>query len=164
MDFTDPARPMEIAYFDRGPLDAERLMVGGAWSAYWFNGRIYASEIARGLDVLKLVPGEHLSAAEIAAAESVRLDTINPQTQTRIVWEDSPDVAQAYLDQLARGGALEADLAARVRAAVDSWRAGRGASDAAGLSEALAAAVSRATGRDKTRLAELAALFGRQAA
>ena len=164
MDFTDPARPMEIAYFDRGPLDAERLMVGGAWSAYWFNGRIYASEIARGLDVLKLVPGEHLSAAEIAAAESVRRDTINPQTQTRIVWEDSPDVAQAYLDQLARGGALEADLAARVRAAVDSWRAGRGASDAAGLSEALAAAVSRATGRDKTRLAELSALFGRQAA
>lgn len=164
MDFTDPARPIEIAYFDRGPLDAERLMVGGAWSAYWFNGRIYASEIARGLDVLKLVPGEHLSAAEIAAAESVRLDTINPQTQTRIVWEDSPDVAQAYLDQLTRGDAIDAGLAARARAAVDSWRAGRGASDAAGLSEALAAAVSRATGRDKMRLAELSALFGRRAA
>ncbi len=164
MDFSDPTKPVEIAYFDRGPLDPERLMVGGAWSAYWFNGRIYASEIARGLDVLKLVPGEHLSAAEIAAAESVRVDTVNPQTQTRIVWPDSPDVAQAYLDQLTRGSALEAALATRVRAAIDGWRAGQGTGDAMEVSEALTAAVSRAEGRDKARLTALAGLFARRAA
>ena len=165
MDFTDPAKPVEIAHFDRGPLDAERLMVGGAWSAYWFNGRIYASEIARGLDVLKLVPGEHLSAAEIAAAESVRADTINPQTQTRIVWPDSPDVAEAYLDQLARGGAVEAGLATRVRTAIEGWRAGQaGGSDDSALSEALVAAVSRTSGRDKARMTALAELFARRAA
>ena len=102
MDFTDPTRPMEIAYFDRGPVEAGKLFVAGSWSAYWLNGRIYSSEIARGLDVLKLVPGDHLSAAEIAAAESVRVAEINPQTQTRIRWPDSPDVADAYLDQIAR--------------------------------------------------------------
>ncbi|WP_374515498.1 LVIVD repeat-containing protein [Brevundimonas sp.] len=164
MDFTDPARPMEIAYFDRGPLDAERLMVGGAWSAYWFNGRIYASEIARGLDVLKLVPGEHLSAAEIAAAESVRLETVNPQTQTRIVWPDSPDVAQAYLDQLVRSGAVDAALATRVGSAVEGWRAGQGGADAAALSQALATAAGDAGGRDKARLTALAELFARRAA
>lgn len=102
MDFTDAQKPIEIAYFDRGPIEAERLVVGGDWSAYWMNGRIYASEIARGLDVLKLVPSEYLSAAEIAAAEAVRDDVINPQTQEKVEWADSPDVATAYLDQIAR--------------------------------------------------------------
>jgi hypothetical protein len=101
-DFTDPLKPIEIAYFDRGPIEAERLVVGGDWSAYWMNGRIYASEIARGLDVLKLVPSEYLSEAEIAAAEAVSDDVINPQTQERVEWADSPDVATAYLDQIAR--------------------------------------------------------------
>jgi hypothetical protein len=105
MDFTDPAKPVEIAYFDRGPVEEGKLYVAGSWSAYWFNGRIYSSEIARGLDVLRLLPGEHLSAAEIAAAEAVRQAEINPQTQTRITWSDSPDVAEAYLDQLARAPA-----------------------------------------------------------
>lgn len=102
MDFTDPTKPFEIAYFDRGPIQTGKLFVAGSWSAYWLNGRIYSSEIARGLDVLRLVPNEHLSAAEIAAAESVRFDTINPQTQVRVSWTDSPDVAAAYLDQIAR--------------------------------------------------------------
>lgn len=82
-DFTDSANPFEIAYFDRGPLDADELMLGGYWSAYWYNGRIYGSEIARGLDVFRLTPSEHLSASEIAAAERVRIDEFNPQLQTR---------------------------------------------------------------------------------
>src|SRR5690606_14257219 len=73
--------------------------------AYWLNGRVYSSEMARGLDVLRLVPNEHLSAAEIAAAEAVTAVEINPQTQTRITWADSPDVAEAWLDQLARSPA-----------------------------------------------------------
>src|SRR5690606_3835737 len=100
-------------------------------------------------------PGEHLSAAEIAAAESVRMDTINPQTQTRVSWPDSPDVAEAWLDQLTRGEAIEAGLAARVRSAIQAWRDGQGSADAAALSEALGDAVSRASGRDKARLTSL---------
>ena len=105
MDFTDPTRPFEVGYFDRGPVEDGKLFIAGSWSAYWLNGRIYSSDIARGLDVLRLVPNEHLSAAEIAAAEAVMVREINPQTQTRITWADSPDVAEAWLDQLARSPA-----------------------------------------------------------
>jgi hypothetical protein len=83
-DFTDSAKPFEIAFFDRGPLDAKRLITGGHWSAYWYNGRIYASEIARGLDVLRLTASEHLSQKEIEAAEAVRVDEFNAQHQRRI--------------------------------------------------------------------------------
>ena len=38
MDFTDAAHPFEIAYFDRGPIDPNMLVLGGDWSAYWYNG------------------------------------------------------------------------------------------------------------------------------
>ena len=162
VDFTDPARPMEIAYFDRGPIDAERLRVGGHWSAYWFNGRIYASEIARGFDVLSLEPSEHLSAAEIAVAERVMQETINPQTQTRPVWEDHPDVATALLDQLARSNGLEAGLAGRARAAVERWRGGRvDRAAAAALSQALSVVPEETPAADAARLKALSELFGR---
>ena len=162
VDFTDPLKPVEVAYFDRGPVDGERLVVAGFWSAYWMNGRIYASEIARGLDVLKLVPGDMLSAAEIAAAEAVMAETINPQTQMRPVWTDSPDVAQAYLDQLSRSESLEVDLAGQVRAVIDGWRSGSAdASGAATLAQALTAAGTGKTGADAARITALAGLFER---
>ncbi|MFB0612860.1 DUF305 domain-containing protein [Aurantiacibacter poecillastricola] len=95
IDFTDPANPYEIAYFDRGPVDADQLVTGGYWSAYWYNGRIYATEITRGIDVFALEPSEHLTAAEIAAAEaaSYRNGVFNPQTQYPVTW--SEDVLQA---------------------------------------------------------------------
>ncbi len=80
-DFTDSANPVEIAYFDRGPLDPNELTLGGYWSAYWYNGRIYGSEIARGIDVLRLLPSQYLSASDVAAAESVRIEDFNPQLQ-----------------------------------------------------------------------------------
>jgi hypothetical protein len=51
-EFTDPAHPRELAFFDRGPVADDRLVVGGSWSAYWYNGFIYSSEIQRGFDVL----------------------------------------------------------------------------------------------------------------
>jgi hypothetical protein len=51
-EFTDPANPRELAWFDRGPLSADRLVPGGSWSAYWYNGLIYSSDIQKGLDVL----------------------------------------------------------------------------------------------------------------
>ncbi|UVI39722.1 DUF305 domain-containing protein [Qipengyuania spongiae] len=88
IDFTDAANPVEIAYFDRGPVDEDQLITGGYWSAYWYDGRIYATEIARGLDVFALQPSEFLTAEEIAAAEAAQYpgDVFNPQTQTQVTW------------------------------------------------------------------------------
>ena len=88
IDFTDAANPIEIAYFDRGPVDEDQLITGGYWSAYWYNGRIYATEIARGLDVFALEPSEFLTAEEIAAAEAAQYPgaLFNPQTQTQVTW------------------------------------------------------------------------------
>ncbi|MEP3052370.1 MAG: DUF305 domain-containing protein [Erythrobacter sp.] len=91
IDFTDSANPTEIAYFDRGAIDEEQLVVGGYWSAYWYNGRIYATEITRGVDVFALEPSEFLTAEEIAAAEAAQYvgDRFNPQTQTEVTWSES---------------------------------------------------------------------------
>ncbi|MGH7636565.1 MAG: LVIVD repeat-containing protein, partial [Gemmatimonadaceae bacterium] len=105
IDWTDPNEPVEIAFFDRGPL-ADSLVVAGHWSAYWYNGHIYGSEIQRGLDVLRVAPSEHLSQNEIDAARLVRYTTFNPQTQSRIVWPAAFVVARAYLDQLVRKDGL----------------------------------------------------------
>ena len=107
VDFTDSANPVEIGFFDRGPIDAEDMIAGGFWSAYWYKGRIYGTEIFRGLDVLKLVPSEYLSANEIAAATVAdQGDAFNPQQQFRVTWPAEPVVARAYLEQLARDNAL----------------------------------------------------------
>jgi uncharacterized protein (DUF305 family) len=107
LDFTDSASPVEIAYFDRGPIHEEHLILGGYWSTYWYNGRIYGTEIARGLDVFSLVPSEHLSANEIAAAEMANQgDLFNPQQQFKVTWPPEPVVARAYIDQLNRDSAL----------------------------------------------------------
>jgi len=107
IDFTDSANPVEIAYFDRGPIDAEHLVAGGYWSTYWYRGRIYGTEIVRGLDVLALVPSEHLSENEIAAAAIADQGAaFNPQQQFPVTWPAEPVVARAYLDQLQRASAL----------------------------------------------------------
>jgi hypothetical protein len=111
VDFTDSARPLEIAFFDRGPIDAEHLVGGGYWSAYWYDGRIYGTEIVRGLDVFKLMPSDHLTANEIAAAALAdQGELFNPQRQFRVTWPAEPVVARAYLDQLARDAALPQQL------------------------------------------------------
>ncbi|MBW7932588.1 MAG: hypothetical protein H3C62_03045 [Gemmatimonadaceae bacterium] len=119
-DFTDPTKPREIAYFDRGPVSADTLHIGGSWSAYWHNGHVWSSEIARGLDVLELTPSAELSANEIAAAALVKFDVNNPQTQMRNVWPAHPVVARAYLDQLERGAGLSATRIAAIRSALDA--------------------------------------------
>ena len=113
-DFTDPARPIEIAYFDRGPMNPTQLALGGFWSAYWYNGYIYGSEIGRGLDVFRLTPSEFLSANEIEAAKLVRTEGFNPQLQQRIVWPASFVVARAYVDGLVRTDALRREWGAAV--------------------------------------------------
>ncbi|HEY8544979.1 MAG TPA: hypothetical protein VIL36_08020, partial [Acidimicrobiales bacterium] len=102
IDFTDSANPVEIGFFDRGPISPSALQLGGFWSTYWYNGHIYGSEIARGFDVFGLVPSEHLTEAEIAAAEEVRLDELNPQHQSAFTWAPSRAVARARFDQLLR--------------------------------------------------------------
>lgn len=119
-DFTDSANPREIAYFDRGPVDGKSEILGGYWSVYWYEGRIYGTEIARGLDVFELKPSEYLSANEIAAARMGQQGrTVNPQQQYPVTWPAHPVVARAYMDQLARNNALPADATARLNAALD---------------------------------------------
>ena len=118
-DWTDAAHPKEIAFFDRGPADSTKMASGGTWSAYWYNGHIYSSEIARGLDVLELQPSGLLSANEIAAAKLVHLDYFNTQDQPKLAWPAHFAVARAYVDQLARSNGLSADRITAVRQALD---------------------------------------------
>ena len=115
-DWTDPAHPKEIAFFDRGPIDSTKMVGGGSWSAYWYNGRIYSSEIARGLDIFELLPSGLISKNEIDAAKEVHLDYLNVQDQQKLVWPKSVSVARAYLDQLERNNGLPAAKIAAIRA------------------------------------------------
>jgi len=120
VDFTDPAQPFEIAYFDRGPIDPNMLVLGGDWSAYWYNGYIYGSEIARGLDVFELTPSKFLTRNEIDAAKTVRVPELNVQNQQKIEWPAQLVVAKAYLDQLSRSQALPADQIATLEKAIQN--------------------------------------------
>jgi len=120
MDFTDAAHPFEIAYFDRGPIDPKTLILGGDWSAYWYNGNIYGSEIARGLDVFELTPTKFLTQNEIDAAKTVRVSELNVQDQQKIDWPAQLVIAKAYVDQLERSQALPAERIATLRAAIDA--------------------------------------------
>jgi hypothetical protein len=159
-DFTDSANPVEIAFFDRGPVDPTQLITAGYWSAYWFNGHIYGSEIARGIDIFRLTPSEHLSQNEIDAATMVRMNEFNAQMQPRVMFPVNFTVARAYLDQLARSKGLAADRITALRAAID--RADRTSPDRAALDQvdALASQLERdastAKGRDASRLRDLA--------
>ena len=118
MDFTDAAHPFEIAYFDRGPIDSKMLVLGGEWSAYWYNGDIYGSEIARGLDIFELTPTKFLTQNEIDAAKTVRVGELNVQDQQKIEWPAQLVVAKAYVDQLERSQALPAERIAALRAGI----------------------------------------------
>jgi hypothetical protein len=106
IDFTDASHPYEIAHFDRGPVDATKLVTAGYWAGYWYNGHIIGSEMARGLDIFELTPSEYLSQNEIDAAKLVRWDEFNPQSQPKIVWPAAFPVVRSYLDQLVRGQGL----------------------------------------------------------
>jgi hypothetical protein len=120
IDFTDSAHPVEIAYFDRGPVDPSHLVLGGYWSVYWYNGRIYGTEIARGLDVLALTPSAHLTANEIAAAALAdQGGRFNPQQQFPVTWGADPVIARAYIDQLQRSRSLAPAAVADLGAALD---------------------------------------------
>jgi hypothetical protein len=153
-DWTDPAHVTEIAYFDRGPVAADRLVSGGSWSAYWYNGLIMSSEIARGLDVYELLPSPLLSANEIAAAKTVKMPYWNVQEQQKIVWPPSFALTRAYLDQLERSKGLAAAAINDARAALVAAERRSGAQRKTALT-ALAAkltgAVSSAKEQEKVR-------------
>jgi len=126
MDFTDSDHPVEIGYFDRGPFDPKMLVLAGDWSAYWYNGRIYASEIARGLDIFELTPTQFLTQNEIDAAKAVRQAELNVQNQQKIEWPRTLVVAKAYIDQLERSQALPADQITSLRQAIQGAEKSRG--------------------------------------
>jgi len=143
MDFTDADHPFEIAYFDRGPIDApsdtskaserSHYTIGGSWGAYYWNGMIYSSELDRGFDVLELMPSPQLSANEIAAAKLVKLKEYNPQSQPKLVWPAAFVVVRSYLDQLVRNNGLAADRTTAVSTALDAAEKKSGSARAAAL-------------------------------
>ena len=164
-DFTDSANAKEIAYFDRGPINGDAMLSGGYWSTYWYNGNLYGSEMARGIDVFKLKPSAFLSQNEIDAAMQFRLQEFNSQNQPKVVWPASSAVAKAYLDQLNRNKAISATRASAVLSnlsKVDQLRTGKEGNAKATLEalDAVAAQVEgdakAATGRDAARLKALA--------
>src|SRR5438093_4591670 len=172
-DFTDAAHPVEIGFFDRGPIDAKQLMTGGYWSTYWYNGQIYGSEIARGIDLFKLKPSEYLSQNEIDAASLIRVDELNTQQQTKVVWPASSVVARAYIDQLTRTKGMQPERARALKAALERADGLRTAQDRSATAivdqlETLANQVegdaAAASGRDAARLKALAATIKARAA
>jgi hypothetical protein len=135
-DWTDPANPKEIAFFDRGPVDSTRMNMAGSWSAYWYNGAIYSSEIARGLDVAELVPSEFISRNEIEAAKTVHLDYFNAQGQPKLVWPPSFALARSFVDQLERSNCVPADRISAVRQTLNRAEAASGAARRDALAQA----------------------------
>jgi hypothetical protein len=173
-DFTDSSNPVEIAFFDRGPIDPRQLFTGGYWSTYWYNGHVYGSEIARGIDVFKLTPSEHLTQHEIDAAALVRQNEFNAQQQMRLTWPSSSVVALAYVDQLTRSKALQPERINAIKAALgraDRIKSARDKNAAAAaeqlesLATQLESDASSASGADAGRIRSLAAtLKGRTTA
>jgi hypothetical protein len=166
MDFTDPTHPFEIAYFDRGPIDAKTLVLGGDWSAYWYNGHIYGSEIARGLDIFELTPTKFLTQNEIDAARSVQVAELNVQNQQQIAWPANWSVAKAYLDQLTRSHALPFDRVFAIQDAIyksELPNAKVNASKLKKLAADLAQSATTAPPADATRMKALAAILANPA-
>jgi hypothetical protein len=157
MDFTDADHPMEIAYFDRGAIDPNMLVLGGDWSAYWYNGNVYASEIARGLDIFELTPSKMLSQNEIDAARSVQVGELNVQNQEKIIWPRKLVIAKAYLDQLERSKGLSNDQIGALRDAIQEAESSK---NMGGLKKQVSSVEKSAgmaqNGTDKARLLSLA--------
>ncbi|HXN76373.1 MAG TPA: hypothetical protein VN876_07045, partial [Gemmatimonadaceae bacterium] len=126
-DWTDAKHPTEIAYFDRGPVDSTRMAMGGSWSAYWYNGNIVSSEIARGLDIFELQPSAYISQNEIDAAKTVHFDFFNTQDQPKLVWPPSFALARSFADQLQRSNGLSVGRLVATRQALASAESTSGA-------------------------------------
>ena len=134
-DWTDPARPQEIAYHDRGPSDSTEIGNAGSWSVYWYNGVMVSSEIGRGLDIFELTPSAFISQNEIDAAKTVKFDYFNTQGQQKFVWPPSFALAKAYVDQLERSGGLSASRIAAVRQSLASAEQASGSARTSALTQ-----------------------------
>ena len=157
-DWTDVSKPVEIAFFDRGPIDGTRMGNAGSWSVYWYNGLIVSSEIGRGLDVLELTPSPMLTQNEIDASKTVKLGHLNAQGQPKYVWPTTFVLAKAYVDQLARSGGLNAGRIAAVREALTAAERA-GSQERATALRTLAGELDRDAGnsRDAAKVRTLAA-------
>ncbi|HXA51585.1 MAG TPA: hypothetical protein VNV86_14810 [Candidatus Acidoferrum sp.] len=169
VDFTDAAHPVEIGYFDRGPVDGAKRAMGGQWSVYWYNGYIYGSEIARGVDVFRMVPNKFITQNEIDAANQVHFDELNVQNQPKIVWPANFVVARAYLDQLMRGSALAPERLSALKAEIDKADASPSDKKEAAQLQSMAAALEKDAASSKApadadRMNALAAIFKQNAA
>jgi hypothetical protein len=163
-DWTDPKNAHEIAFFDRGPMDSTRMVLGGTWSAYWYNGAIVSSEIGRGLDVFELQPSAYLSQNEIDAAKTVHLDYLNVQGQPKIVWPASFALARAYVDQLERSNGLAAAKVASTRQALASAESASGTQRSGALTKLATQLNGDATGSsDAAKVRMLASAVGQLA-
>ncbi len=176
IDFTDADKPFEIAFFDRGAVDAppatgdgansrSRGTIAGSWGAYYYNGYVYSSEMARGLDILELLPTDKLSANELAAAKLVIFDEFNPQSQPKIVWPAAFPVVRSYLDQLVRNDGLAVTRTTAINAALTAAESRSGAARRTALT-ALAGQVDKdvAGARDGARVRTMAAAIRELAA
>lgn len=172
VDFTDPEHPFEVAFFDRGPVDPPpapgdtaggassrgRGTIGGSWGAYYWNGYVYSSELARGFDILELLPSDKLSANELAAAKLVTLTEYNPQSQPRIVWPAAFPVIRSYLDQLVRDNGLSAARATAIAKALDAAEKQSGAARGAALTALAKRVDADASGaKDQARVRAMSA-------
>jgi hypothetical protein len=159
-DWTDAERPREIAYHDRGPVDATRPILAGSWSVYWYNGSLVSSEIMRGLDIFELVPSAFISQNEIDAARTVRFDYLNAQAQPKIVWPPSFALARAYVDQLERSNGLARSRIASVRQALASAEGTAGAARRDALSRLAADLAVEARGAHAAKVRMLSDAVG----
>lgn len=169
MDFTDASHPFEIAYFDRGPIDPNMLILGGDWSAYWYNGHIYGSEIARGLDVFELTPSKFLTQNEIDAAKTVQVSELNVQNQQKIEWPSKLVVAKAYIDQLSRTQGLPSNKIEALEKAIHDAEGSHMSSGSLSKLKKMASELEKEAGSaktpaDSTRLHSLAAILEHPAA
>jgi len=160
VDFTDADRPVEIGYHDRGPIYKDMLVLGGSWSAYWYNGKIYSSEIARGLDIFELTPSKFLTQNEIDAAMTVQVGELNVQNQQKIEWPRTLVVAKAYVDQLERSQAMSADKIASLRSAIQKAETEKKAGKLNGFAKSLDKGVKAAKSpTDASRMSALAEIL-----
>ena len=168
VDFTDPDHPFEVAYFDRGPVDApadtskaserSRYTIGGSWGAYYWNGYVYSSELARGFDIYELTASDKLSANELAAAKLVHMTEYNPQSQPHYTWPAAFPVILSYLDQLVRDNGLSSERTTAIDKALDAAEKQSGAKRSASLSKLAKQVDADVSGAsDKTRVRAMAA-------
>ena len=148
-------------------MDATKRGLAGYWSTYWYNGYIYGSEIARGVDVFRLVPSKFLTQNEIDASNQVHFDELNVQNQPKVTWPATFVVARAYIDQLKRDSALDAKRIAALEDAItkvsdyaDKKRVARLKAMAANIDKASTTAKSPA---DANRLKALADVIQKSA-